>query len=117
METQVLLRGGEQAAFNVHFRFLQVMTREVGQLATPAQELPEEGEPALTRVPSFNVDGRELLAWEEAIEREIALGPLRPADIQEVATVLPFRFEGAREIRAGARPGRLHRRRSHSHVA
>jgi len=98
METQVLLRGGEQAGFNVHFRFLQVMTREVGQLATPTRELPEEGEPALTRVPSFNVDGRELLAWEEAIEREIALGPLRPADIQEVATVLPFHFEGAREI-------------------
>ncbi len=73
METQVLLRGGEQAAFNVHFRFLQVMTREVGQLATPTRELPEEGEPALTRVPSFNVDGRELLAWEEAIEREIGL--------------------------------------------
>ena len=98
METQVLLRGGEQAAFNIHFRFLQVMTREIGQLATPAQELPEEGEPALTRVPSLNVDGRELLAWEEAIEREIALGPLRAADIQEVSAVLPFRFEGAREI-------------------
>ncbi|HEY8125187.1 MAG TPA: hypothetical protein VIF88_07180 [Methylocystis sp.] len=98
METQVLVRGGEQAALNVHFRFLQVMTREVGQLETPAQELTEEGEPALTRVPSLNVDGRELLAWEEAIEREIALGSLRPADIQEVATVLPFRFEAAREI-------------------
>jgi hydrogenase maturation protease len=39
-----------------------------------------------------------LLAWEEAIEREIALGPLRPTDIQEVAAVSPFRFEGAREI-------------------
>ncbi|AZG77103.1 hypothetical protein [Methylocystis rosea] len=98
METQVLLRGGEQAALNIHFRFLQVMTREVGQLATPTRELPEEGEPALTRVPSLHVDGRELLAWEEAIEREIDLGPLRPADIQEVATVLPFHFEGAHEI-------------------
>lgn len=98
METQVLLRGGEQAALNIHFRFLQVMAREVGLLVTPTGELPDEGEPALTRVPSFNVDGRELLAWEEAIEREIAIGPLRPADIQEVATVLPFLFEGAREI-------------------
>ena len=98
METQVLLRGGEQAAFNVHFRFLQVMTREVGQLATPTRELPVEGEPALTRVPSFNVDGRELLAWEEAIEREIGLGPLRPADVQGAASVTPFCFKGAREF-------------------
>lgn len=98
METQVLLRGGEQAAFNVHFRFLQVMTREVGQLATPAQELPDEGEPALTRVPSLHVDDRDLLAWEEAIEREIALGPLRPADVQGAASVTPFCFKGAREF-------------------
>jgi hydrogenase maturation protease len=98
METQVLLRGGEQAAFNVHFRFLQVMTREVGQLATPAQELPVEGEPALTRVPSLNVDGQELLAWEEAIEREIGLGPLRPADVQGAASVTPFCFKVAREF-------------------
>ncbi|PWB89736.1 hypothetical protein C5688_14010 [Methylocystis sp. MitZ-2018] len=98
MEMQVLLRGGEQAAFNVHFRFLQVMTREVGQLAAPTRELPEEGEPALTRVPSLHVDGRELLAWEEAIEREIAIGPLRPADVQGAASVTPFCFKGAREF-------------------
>ena len=98
METQVLLRGGEQAAFNVHFRFLQVMTREVGQLTTPAQELPVEGEPALTRVPNLHVDGRELLAWEEAIEREIGFGPLRPADVQGAASVTPFCFKGAREF-------------------
>jgi len=98
METQVLLRGGVQAAFNVHFRFLQVMTREVGQLATPTRELPVEGEPALTRVSSFNVDGQELLAWEEAIEREIGLGPLRPADVQGTASVTPFCFKGAREF-------------------
>ena len=106
METQVLLRGGEQAAFNVHFRFLQVMTREVGQLATPAQELPEEGEPALTRVPSFNVDGRELLAWEEAIEREIGLGPLRPADIQERRDVTAVLLQRRARIRAGPRSER-----------
>ncbi|MFA6206646.1 MAG: hypothetical protein WC689_10590 [Methylocystis sp.] len=98
MEAQVLVRGGEQAAFNVHFRFLQVMTREVGQLATPTRELPVEGEPALTRVSSFSVDGQELLAWEEAIEREIGLGPLRPADVQGVASVTPFCFKGAREF-------------------
>ncbi|WP_018409045.1 hypothetical protein [Methylocystis rosea] len=98
METQVLLRGGEQAAFNVHCRFLQVMTREVGRLATPTRELPDEGDPALTRVPSLNIDGRELLAWEEAIEREIVIGPLRAADVQGTASVTPFCFKGGREF-------------------
>ena len=75
------------------------MTREIGQLATPTRELPEEGEPALTRVPSLHVDGRELLAWEEAIERGDRYGAAtarrcsRPA-----ANVTPFCFKGAREF-------------------
>jgi hypothetical protein len=98
METQVLLRGGEQAAFGAHFRFLQVVRRDVGRLAAPTQELPEEGEPALTLVPNLTVAGRELLAWEEAVEREVALGPLRPCDMQDSAIVTPFRFEGARDF-------------------
>ncbi|MFO1124411.1 MAG: hypothetical protein U1E25_03315 [Methylocystis sp.] len=107
-ETQVLLRGGEQLAFCAHFRFLQVVKREVGLLATPAEELPETGEPALTLVPSLDVDGRELLAWEEALEREIDLGPLRPEDIQHAARVTPFCFEGARSLEpARSRDGRI----------
>lgn len=108
METQVLLRGGEQSTFRVHLRFLQVVKREVGCLATPAQELPKDGEPALTLVPSLEVDGRELLAWEEALEREVDLGPLRPADIQRAALAAPFRFEGGRSLEpARARDGRI----------
>jgi hypothetical protein len=98
METQVLLRGGEQAAFGVHLRFLQIVKREVGLLATPADELTKEGEPGLTLVPRLNIDGRELLAWEEAIEREVALDPLRPVDFQRAGLVTPFRFEGGRSI-------------------
>lgn len=98
METQVLLRGGEQAAFGFHFRFLQVVRRDVGRQATPDQELPKAGEPALTLVPSLSVDDRELLAWEEAVEREVALGPLRLCDMQDSAIATPFRFEGAREF-------------------
>ncbi|HEY8212950.1 MAG TPA: hypothetical protein VIG36_02290 [Methylocystis sp.] len=100
METQVLLRGGEQAAFDAHFRFLQVARRDVGRLATPDQELPEKGEPVVTLVPSLTVAGRELLAWEEAVEREVALGPLRLCDMQDSAIATPFRFEGAREFEA-----------------
>ena len=98
METQLLFRGREHAAFRVHIRFLQVVKREVGRLVTPAQEMPEQEEPALTLVPNLNVDGRELLAWEEAIEREVALDPMRPTDIQDAALATPFRFEGARDF-------------------
>ena len=98
METQVLLRGGEQAVFGAHFRFLQVVKREIGLLAAPADELPKDGAPALTLVPRLDVDGRELLAWEEALEREVVLGPLRPADIQDAAFVTPLRFEPARSF-------------------
>lgn len=98
METQVLLRGGQQPAFGVHFRFLQIVRRDVGRLATPAQELPKTGEPALTLVQSLGVDDREVMAWEEAVEREVALGRLRPCDLQHAAITTPFRFEGARDV-------------------
>lgn len=108
METQVLLRDGEQAVFRAHLRFLQVVTREIGRLATPANELPEDREPALTFVPSLDVDGRELFAWEEALEREVDLGPLRPADIQDAGLVTPFRFECRRSFEPiRARDGRI----------
>ena len=108
METQVLLRGGDEMAFCAHFRFLQVVQREVGRLATPAEELPKDGEPALTLVSRLDVDGRELLAWEEALEREINLGPLRPGDIQHSAHLTPFCFEGARSLEpARNRDGRI----------
>jgi len=108
METQVLLRGKEQTAFSVHFRFLQIINREIGRFVTPAQELPEQEEPALTLVPNLNVDGRELLAWEEAMEREVALGPLRPIDLEKLTSVTPFRFEGARDFEpVRARDGRI----------
>ncbi|MGE4173784.1 MAG: hypothetical protein AB7F41_15040 [Methylocystis sp.] len=108
METQVLLQGGELTAFHVHVRFLQVVRREVGQLTPPLQALPNDGNPALTFVASLDVDGRELLAWEEAIEREAALGPLRVADIQHGALVTPFRFEGARDVEfVRAQDGRI----------
>lgn len=98
MGTEVLVRGGEDTAFRAHVRFLQIVKREVGELTAPTRDLPDGREPAVTLVPSLDVDGQELLAWEEAIEREIALGPISLADIQETPAVVSFRFDGAREF-------------------
>ncbi|MEF3366650.1 hypothetical protein V3H18_08905 [Methylocystis sp. 9N] len=98
METQVLVRGGGRAAVDAHVRFLQIVKREVGCLASPARALPTDGEPALTLVHSLNVDGRELLPWEEAIEREISLRGLGLDDLTSQTSVMPFRFEAAREL-------------------
>lgn len=106
METQVLVRGGGRAAVDAHVRFLQIVKREVGRLASPARALPTDGEPALTLVHSLNVDGRDLLTWEEAIEREISLRGLSLDDLNSQTCVMPFRFEGARELEPiGARDG------------
>ncbi len=98
METQVLVRSDGRAVFDAHVRFLQIVKREVGRLATPASKLPTEGEPALTLVPRLDVDGRELLAWEEAIEREVAIGGLRLDDLYGNASVTPFSFERTRDL-------------------
>lgn len=67
MRTECLLElDREDAAIEVHVRFLQVVRRDVGR-ATPG---------GLELVDTLTVGERRLLAWEEAVERELSCGPL-----------------------------------------
>ncbi|HEX3881068.1 MAG TPA: hypothetical protein VHW66_00270 [Stellaceae bacterium] len=79
IETQILLQGGDPAVA-VQIRFLQVLDRTVGA-----------GE-AMIPVPRLEIDGREYLAWEEAVEREVAAPPLR---MSELPRRIPFSFAAA----------------------
>ena len=72
MQTECLLRGGPATTVEVQIRFLHLVMREVGTLHAPVAELPPAGEPAWTGVASLDVDGRRYVAWEEAVERQVA---------------------------------------------
>ncbi len=68
LQVQALLEGGEDAEVEIRVRFLHVVRRQVlkkGDPATPLQPVEE-----------LEADGERWVSWEEAVEREIAPGPI-----------------------------------------
>ena len=73
MQTECLVEGGSLTALEVRVRFLQLVSRSVGQLATPAGELLPEKAPEFRPVERLAVNGRVYQPWQEAVERELCL--------------------------------------------
>jgi hypothetical protein len=67
MRTECLLRGGAGATLEVRVRFLHVVARRVGRAVGDGLELVDE----------LEVAGEPHLAWDEAVEREVSVGPAR----------------------------------------
>jgi hypothetical protein len=65
MRTECLLEGGPDATVEIGVRFLHVVRRRVGRAAGDGLELVDE----------LVVAGERHIAWEEATEREIVVGP------------------------------------------
>lgn len=79
MQVQVLLEGGEDAEVEVRVRFLHVVLRQVLKIGqAPATLRPVE---------ELEVDGERWVSWDEAIEREIAPGPIRVPAGEQVEEV------------------------------
>ncbi len=69
MQVQALLVGGEDAEVEIRVRFLHVVRRQVlkrGHSATSLEPVEE-----------LETHGERWVSWEEAVEREIAPGPIR----------------------------------------
>jgi hypothetical protein len=64
MQTQCLLQGDEESTIEVGVRFLHVVERKVAKKTGEALEFVDE----------LRVGGERYLAWDEAAEREIAVG-------------------------------------------
>jgi hypothetical protein len=73
MQTECLVKGDERTSFDVKVRFLHLLLREVGQLATPQPEMPKGSEPEFQTVAAMEVGGHIYQTWQEAVEREISL--------------------------------------------
>jgi hypothetical protein len=71
MRTQCLLRGDPGATLEVRVRFLQVVCRRVGRAVGDGLELVDE----------LDVAGERHVAWDEAAEREVVLGPARLSSV------------------------------------
>lgn len=92
-----------RARVAVHLRFLQLQVREVQRLAADGTHSP---------VGELTVDGVSVLSWDEAVERELALGtvPLDRATDQLVTVPGGEEIESLTDER-GVPVGRIVRRR------
>ena len=73
MQTQCLVSGEEESTVEVKVRFLHVTERRVGKKIGETLEFVEE----------LRVGGELYLSWDEATEREVALGQLKLSELLE----------------------------------
>ena len=71
MQTQCLVSGDEQSTIDVSVRFLHVVERKVGVKRSESLEFVDE----------LRVGGELYLSWDEAVEREIAVGRFKLSEL------------------------------------
>lgn len=82
MQTECLvLGGGGHPTLDVKVRFLHLLSREVGRLATPLPGLPEGVEPDFQIVKALEVGGEIYQTWQEAVEREASIQSLNLGEL------------------------------------
>jgi hypothetical protein len=73
MQTECLVEGSSMTALEVRVRFLQLVSRTVGQLTMPMNELLPDEVPEFRLVDKLAVNDRVYQPWQEAVEREVIL--------------------------------------------
>jgi hypothetical protein len=87
-QTQCLVSAGADDTVEVRVRFLQVVSREVTRLRGGRLE----------SVPELTVGTQRYLSWEEATEREVAVGGLALAELCAAARVVPIEVDAGRSV-------------------
>ncbi len=95
MQTECLIQTNASTRLGVKIRFLQIVDRSIGKLKRPVRELPDEPEFEVGN--ELNAGGRTHSSWQEAVEREVIVSPLHPANFLSREPVL-FEFSASREL-------------------
>lgn len=98
MQTECLVSGTQQARLQIIVRFLHLTDRTVGELMTPLDEMPPDGELQYRSVPFLQMGSQSYQSWQEAEEREAALGELALADLLAQPHRTSFEYPGRRTI-------------------
>ncbi len=112
VQTECLLRGDKNSVVDIHVRFLQLVSREVGEFASPVCDSPPSFDRSYAKVPSLKVGDEIFQSWEEAIERDVAAPSLTLKQLSDAPVKAPFAFAGQRSLTplkdaAGAMRGML----------
>ena len=83
-------RYGEPCAVEVKLRFLHLTQRTIGLLPVACDELPAGEDPVYETVDSLLLNGTRYQGWQEAVEREVTIGPLTLVAHSSRATVKTF---------------------------
>lgn len=100
MQTECLVEGDAETEVEVRVRFLQLTERAVGELPTPASELPSAYLPESHAVGTTVVDGRAYQPWQEAVEREVVIPSCKVAALDRAPILQEFRFPAEEETEA-----------------
>jgi hypothetical protein len=95
MQTQCLVSGDNESAVEVRVRFLHVVERRAAQ---------KNAEGALEFVDELRVGGERYLSWDEAIEREVAVGRFKLSDLLESPKRVGIEIPGGSEEEPLAEP-------------
>jgi hypothetical protein len=95
MQTQCLVSGDEESAIEVRVRFLHVVERRVGQ---------KNAVGTLEFVDELRVGGERYLAWDEATEREVAVGRFKLSELLESPKRVEIDIPGGSEEEPLAEP-------------
>ena len=84
MQTQCLVSGDEQSTIDVSVRFLHVVERKVGVKRSEDLEYVDE----------LRVGGELYLSWDEAVEREVAVGRFKLSELAESSELVEIDIAG-----------------------
>ena len=97
MQTQCLVKGGDAAQCIVRVRFLRMVSRSIGKLATPSNELTSIREQNIDWVERLQVGDKILHAWQEAVEEVIEVTEFNLTALVAQSMQWPFRLSAKRE--------------------
>ena len=101
IQTQCLLQGGAGTLVAARPGFLHLVQRAPGELAAPLPDRPEQQawhEAAYRPVDALMIDGQRYIAWQEAVEGEVKVAPLRMDATGTGQQTSSFVLQGQRDI-------------------
>jgi len=96
MQTECLIRGSESSVANIKVRFLQAVSCQMSAFPDSMGRLVDESQPTSESVEPR--DGGNLPSWQEAVERDVVISPLRLSDLLDAPIRQMFTFPSARTL-------------------
>lgn len=96
--TECLVLGNPKTEIEIKVRFLQAISRTLGELEQPISELPEDGEPAFRPIASLRVGEQLLQTWQEATERSVIVSVGGVDELRATPATQSFSLPSQRDL-------------------